>query len=79
MWLQVKAPATQMHFDGWLLSVTDLCHSSVTPKFCVPSCSFALTHGGIQGCGAPEKDSRDMQLDNENQISFQPLFDIRLD
>lgn len=64
MWLQVKAPATQMYFGGWRLSVADLCHSSVTAKFCVLSCSFILTHGGIQGCGAPERDRRDMQLDN---------------
>lgn len=54
MWLQVKAPATQTPFDGWCLSVKDLCHNEVTSKFCVPSCSFAVTHGGIQACGGPE-------------------------
>lgn len=54
MWLQVKAPVTQMHSaDVCQLQIFVIIKSQ--QSFCVPGCSFALTQRGIQGYSEPEK------------------------
>lgn len=58
MWLQVKAPVTQMHSADAVCQLQIFVIIKSQKSFCVPGCSFAQR--GIQGYSEPEEEIQEL-------------------